>query len=795
MFSDLRYAIRMLLKNAGFTTVALLTLALGIGANTAIFSVVNAVLLRPLPYPESHRLVRLQSINLAKAVAADGISLPDFRDWQEQNHVFEQVAAFNPGSTLLRTPEGAERLLATGITPGFFEVLGVPPFLGQTSLGKDQQAKSSGAVLGYGLWQRQFAAHPNILGKTLNLVLGPAVVAGVMPPGFSYPPGNGIWLLTEKLDLERDDRTFWQAIARLKPGVSLETASVEMSTIAHRLAQEYPKTNRGWDIRVVPLQELAVGPIRPALLILMAAAGMVLLICCINIANLLLARGLSRRKEIAVRVALGAGKPRMIRQLLTESLLLACLGGSLGLALAFGGARLLASLVPDALPRINETSVDLPVLTFTLALSLVSCILFGLLPALRAGGVDAQEVLKDSAHSLTGGMRLRRWTHLLVIGEFAASLVLIIASGLLMKSFVRVLKSDLGFQPENLLTMRIALYSLQDSQRSSFIEEIMARIRGLAGVKSVAGALTLPLNERQYTFNRAFVVEGRPLAPEQEDFALYKAVTPEYFQTMGIPLLQGRQFTDRDTKGSPEVIIVNQTLARRYWPQGDAVGKKLTMWRDEKLSKQIVGVIGDVKSYSRDLPVEPEIYVPYLQDPWPGITLVIRTGTDPLSFLTAVRRQVRAVGTDQPLYNIRSMEQILSGSISQRRFHLLLIGAFSVLALILAAVGIYGVITYSVAQRTHEIGIRMALGASQRDVLKLVVREGMVVATTGLVIGLAGAFALTRLMSGLLFAVAPTDSATFALASFLLTALALLACYIPARRATKVDPMVALRYE
>ena len=791
---DLRYGIRLLLKAPGFTVVAILTLALGTGATTAIFCVVNAVILRPLPYREPDRIVKLTMTNLPKGINDASVSWLDFCDLQQQSHSFEHLALLAPGLTILSTPEGSERILGAGVTDKFFDVLGVPPLLGRTFLpGEEKQNGPHRLVIGYSLWQRQFGSDPDILGKTVTLMKSPRQVIGVMPPGFSFPEGSEAWFLGVNHDPSRDGRSFFAAVGRLKSSVPLEQAQMEIRTIAQQLAQHYPDTNQGWSVAITSLQELAVRGIRPALLILMGATGMVLLICCTNVASLLLARGLARQREITIRLALGANKRRTMRQLLTESFLLAGLGGIAGLALAYSGVRILVALAPAILPRIAETNVDLRVLGFTLLLSVVSCLLSGGLPSWQAARTDPNEALKEGSKGATRSLPHRRLGSVLVISELALSLVLLIGAGLLLESFWRVQRTNLGFNPENLLTLRVSLATLPDPQWSPFLQEVMARLQTLPGVKSVGGTTSLPL--RGGGLNRAFVVEGRPLVPEQEDYAAYFQVSPGYLRTMGIRILSGRPFSDRDKQDSPGVAIVNETLVRRFWPEGNALGRKVTLWRDQKTPREIVGIVRDVRSESREAPPEPQIYVPYVQDPMPACSLVIRTVTDPMSLANTVRRVVKSVDAYPPIYEVRTMEQIASGTIAERHFYLVLLGSFAILALILAAVGIYGVLAYTVSQRTHEIGIRMAVGASTGDVFRSVMHQTTLLIVLGLGAGLPMAFALTRSLASLLFGVSARDPVVFTGATLIAVAAGLIASYLPARRAARVDPMMALRYE
>jgi len=814
---DLRYGLRMLFKNLGFTVVAALALALGIGANTAIFSVVNAVLLRPLPFDEPDRVVMLWgSSEQGKALGYDSLAVsgPNYIDWRDQNHVFERMAAFRAWFWNLTSGQEPEQIQGARVSPAFFSTLGVKPILGRAFLPEEDRAGADKVVIiGYGLWQRRFGADPKLVGKTISLDNQSYTVVGIMPSGFRFPGGANLipglsfsprtemWMPLDLTREENNDRTTFNlaVIGRLKPGIKLAQARAEMDTVARRMERQYPSINEGLSIKLVPLPEQVVGGIRPALLILLGAVGFVLLIACANVANLLLARSSVRRKEFAIRTALGAGRLRLVRQLLTESLLLATLGGVAGLMLALWGIDSLVALLPDSVPRADEVTVDWRILAFVAGISLLTGLLFGLAPALQASKTDINESLKEGARGATAGLRRNRTRGLLVISEVSLSLVLLVGAGLLIKSFVRILMIDPGFNAKNVLTMEVLLPFLPPSKYASgaeaaaFFRQALERINKLPGVNYAGAVSSLPLSGAVEA--SSFSIEGRPAPPpDQKPAAEYSIIESDYFHAMGIPLIRGRAFTEQDTKDKPRVVIINQTMARRFWPGEDALGKQLKIGF-EKEPREIVGIVGDVKQTTLNAEPQSGVYLPEQQFPYPGLTLVVRTTSAPGGVTAAVRKEIQSLDPSIPLSNIRTMEGVLSASLAQKRFSMLLLAIFAGVALVLAAVGIYGVMAYTVAERTHEIGIRMALGARGRDVLKLVVGQGMALALIGITIGLIAAFAVTRVMASLLYGVSAKDPLTFIGVAVFLAAVALLACYIPARRAMKVDPMVALRYE
>ena len=804
-FRDLRYSARMLIKSPGFTAVAVVALTLGIGANTAIFSVVDSVLLRPLPYSDPGRLMQLWEASARKGRSEMPASYPNFADWRDQNHVFEQVVAYSDWTFNLTGAGEPERIRSAIVSPAFFSVLGIKPIRGRVFLsGEDERGKDMVAVISESLWQRRFDSDPNVVGRSLNLDDKSFTVVGVIARGVQAPLLAGeieLWApVSHGFGFTNRDGHYLNVIGRLKADTTPQQAQADMDTIASRLEQQYPESNKGRGMRVVSLGEQIVGNFRTSLLVMLGAVVFVLLIGAANVANMLLARAAARQKEMAIRAALGAGRWRIVRQLLTESMLLSLISGTLGLLVALWGINLLVALSPADLPRVKEVTIDLRVLGFTLAVSLLTGILFGLLPALQASRPNLNERLKAGGRSATSGINRQRLRGILVIAEIALSLVLLVGAGLLIKSFQRLQAVNPGFNPRNVLTMQLDLSGPKyktGSQVIAFHDQLLARLKQLPGVQYASTRSFVPIaSDASFAYLR-FNVEDRQGDVSEAPVAFYNGVSPEYFQTMMIPLLKGRGFSDRDVRGLQNVAIVNGTLARRYFGAVDATGKRISLEDNPKEGDwvTIVGVVGDTKP--RELRSEPvaELYMPYDQQPEPGMSLMIRYLDGGTGVAAAVRNEVLALDKDQPVYSIRTLDSVLSESVAGPRFRTLLLGVFAGVALILAAVGIYGVISYAVSQRTQEIGIRMALGARATDVLKLVVKGGMMLVLIGVAIGLAGAFALTRLLTTLLFGVTPTDAATFATVSVGLIVVALFACFIPARRATKVDPLVALRYE
>lgn len=804
LMHDVRYAARLQRKNPGFTIVAVIALALGIGANTAIFSVVNTILLRPLPYKDPERLVMVWEDATRHGYPRDTPAAANFVDWRDQNQVFEGMAAIDDTSFNLTGSGDPERLEGRRVSANMFPLLGVEPQLGRVfTAAEDQPGAQRVVLLSFALWQRRFGGDSGIVGQSLTLNGESHVVVGVMPARFQFPSSDDqAWVpmaLTQQESGNRN-RHYLQVLARLKPGVSLAQAQSEMSTIAARLQQQYPQSNADLGAAVQPLHEHLVGDIKPALLVLLGAVGLVLLIACANVANLLLARAAVRQKEIAVRVALGARRWRLIRQFLTESVLLSSLGGLVGLVVAYGGLVLLKAFIPEDISQARDISIDLKVLGFTFLVSVATGLIFGLAPAMQAARFNQAETLKEGGRDAATGGSGKRLRGLLVMAEVAISLVLLIGAGLLINSFLRLRNVDPGFRADNLLTMKIVLPEPKYEEmerRSAFYTDLISRIQSLAGVRSAAVTSNLPLYRQGNSISIG--IEGRPAPPPgQELIVVTRMISPGYFDTMSIPLLRGRQLTEQDTATTPNVVVISETMARRFWPGEEAVGKRIAIGRIRTPEDwfQVVGVVKDVRQFELNAEPKPQMYLTYRQVGFfDSRDLVVKTDVDPASMAATVRKAVWEIDKDQPVSNIQTMEEILAGSIARQRFSMLLLAIFAAVALVLAGVGIYGVMSYSVAQRTHEIGIRMALGAQTGAVLKLAVGYGMKLVLAGLVIGLIAAFALTRVMSTLLFGVTATDPATFTLISLLLIAVAVLASYIPARRATRVNPIIALRYE
>ncbi|HEX8140370.1 MAG TPA: ABC transporter permease [Pyrinomonadaceae bacterium] len=805
LWQDLRYGLRMLWKKPGFTVVAIVALALGIGANTAIFSVIYTVLLSPLPFKNSERLVWIWETNPVAGIKKEPASLPNFTDWKTQSQSFEGVAAFIRSSLTLTSDGEPERIPCAYTSANFFSVLGVEPALGRSFTEEENTpGKHRVVVLSHSLWQRRFSANPGIVGQSITLAGNPYTVVGVLPAGFKNPTPEQskpaeLWTPLA-YDFERMARRsdFLNVVARLKQGVTPAQAQAEMNTITSRLAQQYPDSNTGWSTIVLPLHERMIGDVRTPLWLLMGVVGFLLLIACANVANLLLARSTSRQQEIAIRRALGADRLRLVRQFLTESVLLSVTGGLLGSLVAMWGVDILVALSPGNIPRLDEVGLNWKVLAFTLAVSFATGVVFGLLPALHATSPNLTETLKEGGRSSTEGIRGGRLRNSLVVAEIAIALVLLVGAGLMIRSFARLQAVDPGFRPERILTMDLSLPSAkykEDAQVSAFFDQLSSRISAVPGVESVGAVSALPLSGGGDIIT--FLVEGRPEQPPgQSEDAEYRIVTPGYFATMGVPVVRGEGFTERHTREAPAVMVINETFARRYFPGEDPIGKRLNIGNPERSPwRMIVGVVKDVRHEGLDTEPYPQMYTPLAQVQRRAMTLVARTSGAPLSLVPNVRHELTSLDKDQPLYNVQTMEQVLAHSISRQRFQMLLIAIFASVGLVLASVGIYGVISYSVTQRTHEIGIRMALGAQARDVLKMILGQGMILTLVGVGVGVAVALLLTRVMASLLFGVSATDPLTFIAVSVLLAFVALLACLIPARRAMKVDPMEALRYE
>ena len=807
IWQDIRFGVRMLANKPGVTVIAVIALALGIGASTAIFSVVNSVLLRALPYPNGNRLVMIWEQNRPRSRDRNVVSPANFQDWREQSQVFEGMAAFfaSPFNlTGLGDPEEATGMAAS---TELFDVLGAHAMLGRTFTKEDGvQGKDNVAVLTYGFWQKHFGGERNVVGKTFALDGQTHTVIGVMPEGFDFfvkensfvkkSPEFWLPLVFSPNSRVRAGR-FLSAIGVLKPGVTFDQAKAEMNALGARLEQQYPDFNKGWGITLVPLHTQFSGDLKPALMILLGAVGFVLLIACANVANLLMARSVARQKEFAIRAALGAGRSRIIRQLLTESLLLALTGCLIGLLLTRWGIDALLAISPRDLLSLTTVNIDKRVLGFALVLSVLTSLIFGLLPALESSRPKTNEALKEGGRGTTGG-RSHRVLNWFVVAQVALSLMLLVGSGLMIKSLMRLQSVDPGFDPNNLLLVSISLprATYPDAPRKiDFFQQLLAHVRQLPGVRAAGAASGPPFAGLPAA--TGFDIEGQPPLPSsQQPVTDVRVVEQDYFRTMGIPLLKGRTFTDREVEHESHVVVISEALARRHFANENPLGKRITIDMKEKNDPcEIVGVVGDVKWKGLDLPTRSMIYWPHAELPYSSMTLVIKTGGDPVSMAGAIQREVRALDKEQPISEMRAMKELLADSISRARFATLLLSIFAVVAFMLASVGIYGVMSYSVTQRTNEIGIRIALGASERSVLGLVLKRGLILAVSGVVLGLIGSIALTRLMTNLLFGVSATDPLTFTLVPILLTAVTLVATYIPARRATKVDPLVALRYE
>jgi putative ABC transport system permease protein len=803
LWQDLRYGARMLLKRPAFTLIAVVTLALGIGANTAIFSVINAVILRPLPYYEPERLVMLWGANARTNEQQQPVSFDDFYDFQRQAQTFSGLAAASPQWSFVLAGGGEpEQLFGQFISSHLPALLGVQPMLGRAFLPEEDRAGGARvAMLSHNLWQRYYGSDPNIVGKPINLNGQSTTVVGVMPPGFQFLEAAELWLpLAQNPFLTRGRAVrLLNVIGRLKPGSTRAQAGAEMNTVTRNLAAQYPNTNVGVGARLVSVHEQVTGKVRLALWLMFGAVGLVLLIACANVANLTLARAAARRKEIAVRAALGAGRARLLRQLLTESVLLALLGSAFGVLLAVWGIDALMTLNPLQLPRYNPVGVDATVLGFTLLTALLTGVFFGLAPAWQASKLDLQTALKDGGRTVAeaGTRRMSDW---LVVAEMALALVLLIGAGLLIRSFAQLLQVKPGFNTEHVLTMQVLLPQTayaQPPQRVNIFQQLETRLKALPEISAVGMATRVPLLGALNNVTSTIDVEGRPLPPGQRPEIDFRRASTGYFQALGIPLLKGRTLTEADVANNTGAVVINEALAKRFWPGEDPLGKRLRTGpsSDQASWQTVVGVVGNVRHLALELEPRSELYYHTDSNPPFGPVFVIRTKGDPHNVISAVRAQVRELDRNLPVANVNTMEQLVTQSVAQRHFAMLLFGVFAALALVLAGVGIYGVISYSVTQRTQEIGVRMALGAQRRDVLRLILGQGMKLAVLGVAIGLGLAVVLTRLMQSLLFGVRATDPLTFALIALLLTAVALLACWLPARRATQVDPLVALRYE
>jgi putative ABC transport system permease protein len=804
LLQDLRYGARMLLKKPGFTLIAIITLALGVGANTAIFSLVNVVLLKPLPFHEPERLVMLWEDAAAIGFPRADVAPANFVDWKAQQSTFDGMATLDWKSFDLTGDGEPQKVASYGVTANLFPLLGVQPTIGRNfSDDEDRPGAAKVTILSYGLWQQRYGGENSIVGRDIQINGDKYTVVGVMPAGFQFLQSYiGLWVpaaLTPQQLADRENH-YLTVVGRIKRGVTTEQAQADLATINERIARDYPDDAAGLASVIVPLREQLAGEVRQPLIVLLVAVGFVLLIACANIASLLLSRAAARRKEIAVRTALGASRARIVRQLLTESVLLAGTGGAVGLLVALWSFTLLRQLIPEGMTASASLKIDLPVLVYAMAISLLTGIVFGLVPALQASKTDLNQALKQGGGRTglsAGGSKLRS---AFVVAEVALALVLLVGAGLLIRTVFNLRGQYAVFQPEKLLTLRTGLASYKYGEhykRVAFYDEVLERMQALPGVVAAGYTTSVPLQWKGGV--NGFTIEGRPAAPGGFWNAIHRQISASYFQAIGIALRQGRYFDNGDNKQSMPVVIINETMAREYWADEDPIGKRFKLGLPSAPWVTIVGVVADVRQMGMDAPVKAEMYFPYRQitsHSWYAPRdLVIRTTGDPMKLASAVRQEIRAVDAEQPVSNIATMEELLTEETGSRRLGMILLSAYAGLALLLASLGIYGVLSYFVAQQTPEIGVRMALGARPGDILALVLRKGMTMTLLGIGGGLFGALALTRLMASLLFGVSATDPLTFAAIALLLAAVALLACYLPARRATRVDPMMALRDE
>jgi len=811
VIQDFKYALRMLRKAPGFTAIAIITLALGIGANTAIFSVVNSVLLKPLPYPESGRLVSLSGLNTRLGEKGRALSFPDIEDLQKQNTVFEHVSAYTGGSATITGAGEPLHVPAAVVSAETFSALKVMPVLGRTFIPGEDRPGNYVVILSNELWKKQFSGEPSVIGRAIALDGRSYTIIGIMPSGFAFPldaEPPQIWTtLSAIATSENGDKSlpeqrgahFLASIARLKPGVTLQQANSEVDAIGARLAKEYPDSNSNLTFRVEPALDALVGDLRPQFRLLFCAVGLVLLIGCANVANLLLARATSRQREFAIRAALGAGRSRIIRQLLIESGILALAGGVLGLLIATWGSSFLARLAGGIIPRIEDATLDARVLAFTFFASIATAVLFGIAPALQLSKLGISETLKEGSRGSGHGARHNFLRNALVVAETTLAVILLSGAGLLIRSLITLEHVNPGFDPHGVITFTTELPDPRypkPEMAAAFYRQLLERIRALPGVQSASSVIPLPMSDA--VIRTSYEIEGRPVAKAEEPLAHIRVISTEYLSVMRIPLIKGRVFSDVDRADSQPVVLINKALVEKTFPGEDPIGKHIkpgfSTFGPSKM-REIVGIVGDVKHRSLDRPDDPEVYVPQEQLGIGFMSGVVRSSAPTASLVPAIREIVASLDKDIPLYEVKTMDDYVAGSVAQPRLSSTLLGIFAALALVLAMVGIYGVMSFSVEQRTNEIGIRMTLGAQRADVLRLVLRQGLAIAVIGVALGIAGTLATSGLLKSLLFGVRPGDPATLISVAILLVGCVLAACYIPARRATRVDPMVALRYE
>ena len=801
LLQDIRFGIRALFKSKLFASAAIVTLALGIGANTAVFSVVNAVLLAPLPFQHAEELVVIWKTPLTTKTEQFPESIPNFEDLKTQAQSFEKLAAIRAQQVILTDGDQPERTSGARASANFFSTLGLKPILGRDFLaGEDQQGASPVVIISHRLWQERYGAQTNVIGRTMTIDRKTYTIVGVLPQAlYLSNPEISVYVpfIYQPAEINRG-QAFFRVIGRLKRGVSLAQARAELDTIAARLTQQYPDVNTNVGYNPILLRDQIVGPIRTPLIVLLAAAASVLLIACANIANLLLARASARRGEFAIRAALGASRLQIVRQIIIESVLLSAIGGTLGLLLALGGVPLLINISADSIPRAAEIGINLRVLGFTAIVSLFTAIVAGLAPALRFSTNETISALKEGRRGATGGVAHHRLLRAFVVSQLAIALVLLVVAGLLIRSFLALNSVSPGFNPKGVLTLGIGIPAASYPDipaQARFYDRLVTEIRTLSGVKSAASVIRLPVVG--FNASTTFTIYGKAVAAKDAPSVDFRAVTQDYFKTMEIPVLKGRDFTDREIKGGPDVVIINKTMETRFFPNGDALGQRIQIFPEPDRWREIIGVSGDVKLQGLDADVNPAMYVPMVQNIYPNalrnVFLVVRTDGDPKALVPGIRARLRALDKEIPISQVQTMDDIVSASLAQRRLSMSLLVVFGVLATLLAAVGIYGVMAYTVAQRTHEIGIRLAMGARSMDVLKMVLGDGTRLALIGVVIGLLAAFGLTRIIAGLLYGVSAVDPITFVCIPVLLAIVTLLASYLPARRASRVDPIIALR--